>query len=207
MEFTKLDYCQYLISSQINYTITNLAAHIDNFSHDAINRYLRGERITPSLLWDNAKHQIMAHENAYIIFDDTVLDKRYSKNIELTRRQYSGNEHGVLRGIGLVSCIYVNPDTGQFWVIDYRIYSPDSDGKTKLDHVSDMINSTVAPKKLPFRTVLMDSWYAAQKLMQLIDSLGQGFTIALSKRTGLLMTQVVRENTKPLNDLFGMNQK
>ncbi len=89
MEFTKLDYCQYLISSQINYTITNLAAHIDNFSHDAINRYLRGERITPSLLWDNAKHQIMAHENAYIIFDDTVLDKRYSKNIELTRRQYS----------------------------------------------------------------------------------------------------------------------
>ena len=47
----------------------------------------------------------MAHENAYIILDDTVLDKRYSKNIELTRRQYSGNEHGVLRGIGLVSCI------------------------------------------------------------------------------------------------------
>ena len=160
MEFTKLDYCQYLISSQINYTITNLAAHIDNFSHDAINRYLRGELGTPSQIWDNAKHQIMAHENAYIIFDEPVLDKRYSKNIELTRRQYSaactswwvlfapnrlGNEHGVLRGIGLVSCIYVNPDTGQFWVIDYRIYSPDSDGKTKLDHVSDMINSASVP--------------------------------------------------------------
>ncbi len=87
----------------------------------------------------------------------------------------------MLRGIGLVSCIYVNPDTGQFWVIDYRIYSPDSDGLTKLDHVSDMINSALAPKKLPFRTVLMDSWYTAQKLMQLIDSLGKVYYCPLKK--------------------------
>jgi hypothetical protein len=64
MEFTKLDYCQYLLSSQINYTITNLADHRDNFSHDTINRYLRGERIAPSLLWDNVKHQIKIYENA-----------------------------------------------------------------------------------------------------------------------------------------------
>ena len=26
MSFTKLDYCQYLLSSQVNYTLTNLAA-------------------------------------------------------------------------------------------------------------------------------------------------------------------------------------
>jgi hypothetical protein len=29
MEFTKLDYCQYLLSSQVNYTLTNLAEHLD----------------------------------------------------------------------------------------------------------------------------------------------------------------------------------
>lgn len=67
------------------------------------------------------KHLLQRHENAYLIFDDTVLDKRYAKKIELTRRQYSGNEHRVIRGIGLVSCVYVNPDTEHFWVIDYRI--------------------------------------------------------------------------------------
>ncbi|MEA5556060.1 transposase, partial [Nodularia spumigena CH309] len=37
MRFTKLNYCQYLLSSQINYTITNLAEHLEHISHDAIN--------------------------------------------------------------------------------------------------------------------------------------------------------------------------
>ena len=40
MKFTKLDYCQYLLSSQINYTMTNLADHLKNISHDKINYYL-----------------------------------------------------------------------------------------------------------------------------------------------------------------------
>lgn len=44
MSFTKLDYCQYLLSSQINYTLTNMADHLGSFSHDTINRYLKGER-------------------------------------------------------------------------------------------------------------------------------------------------------------------
>jgi hypothetical protein len=181
MGFTKLDYCQYLLSSQINYTLTNLADHIENFSHDTINRYLRDEKITPGLLWDNVKHQVQAHSDAYVIFDDTVLDKRYAKKIEIARRQYSGNEHRVLRGIGLVSCVYVNPDTRQFWVIDYRIYDPDTDGKTKLDHVSDMLSSVVNNKRLPFHTVLMDSWYATQKLMQVIDEIGKIYYCPLKK--------------------------
>jgi len=28
-KYTTLDYCQYLLSSQINYTITNLADHVE----------------------------------------------------------------------------------------------------------------------------------------------------------------------------------
>lgn len=74
MGFTKLDYCQYLLSSQINYTLTNLADHVEKLSHDTINRYLKNEKITPALLWDNVKHQIQVDENAYVIFDDTVID-------------------------------------------------------------------------------------------------------------------------------------
>jgi len=41
---TRLDYCQYLLSSQINYTLTNFADHTDQFKHDTINRYLAGEK-------------------------------------------------------------------------------------------------------------------------------------------------------------------
>jgi hypothetical protein len=54
--------------------------------------------------------------NGYIIFDDSVLDKIYSEEIEMVSRQYSSNEHGILKGLGVVSCVYVNPKVQRFWV-------------------------------------------------------------------------------------------
>ena len=173
MPFSKLDYCQYLLSSQRNFTLTHLAEHSQQFSHDMINRYLGGEKLTPRLLWENVKPLIVAEAQGYLIFDDTVLDKRFSESIELVRRQYSGNEHRVIRGIGLISCVYVNAKSGQFWVIDYRLYNPDGDGKSKLDHVAEMLQGAVFAKQLPLSTVLMDSWYAVKRLMALIEALGK----------------------------------
>jgi hypothetical protein len=45
------------------------------------------------------------------------------------RRQYWGNVHGLIKGIGVVNCVYYNAQTNQFWLIDYRIFSPETDGK------------------------------------------------------------------------------
>ncbi len=84
---------------------------------------------------------------------------------------YSGNAHGVITGIGVVTCVYVNPELNQFWLIDYRIYDPAGDGQRKLDHVREMLNHTVYHKQLPFQAVLMDTWYATQDLMLFIESL------------------------------------
>lgn len=174
-QVSRLDYCQYLLVSQINYTLTNFADHCERFSHDAVNRYLRGEKITPRLIWDNVRAQVVETEHGYVVFDDTVLDKNYSTSIELVRRQYSGNAHGVIRGIGVVTCVYVNPDSDQFWLIDYRIYDPEGDGKTKLDHVREMLRNLVEQKQLPFRAVLMDAWYATKDLMLFIESLKKSY--------------------------------
>ncbi len=66
MSFTKLDYCQYLLSSAINYTVTNLANHLEGISHDRINRYLRGKKLTPRLLWDNVKGNLQRERNKKI---------------------------------------------------------------------------------------------------------------------------------------------
>ncbi len=168
---TRLDYCQYLLVSQINYTLTNFADHCAQLSHDAINRYLRGERLSPRLVWDNVASQVVQTPRGCIIFDDTVLDKNTSFAIELVRRQYSGNAGGVIKGIGVVTCVYVNPETDQFWLIDYRIYDPDGDGKTKLDQVREMLGHIVDHKHLVFRAVLMDTWYATKDLLLYIESL------------------------------------
>lgn len=174
MSFTKLDYCQYLLSSQLNYTLTNLAEHLQSFSHDTINRYLKGEKLTPRLLFEQIEPLLERDPQAYLIFDDTVLDKSFGPEIEGTRRQYSGNESRVIRGIGVVSCVYVNPKTEHFWVIDYRVFDPDTDGKTKIDHVREMLGS-IQHRRLPYSTVLMDSWYATKELMLLIDGMDKKF--------------------------------
>ena len=171
MGVTRLDYCQYLLVSQINYTLTNFAEHADGFSHDAVNRYLAGEKLTSRLVWENVKSQVVVSENGYLLFDDTVMDKRHSFAIELVRRQWSGNAKRVIKGIGVVTCIYVNPDLDKFWLIDYRLYDPAGDGKSKLDHVKDMLEHTVYAKALAFSTVLMDSWYAVKDLMLFIEGL------------------------------------
>jgi hypothetical protein len=52
MGFAKLDYCQYLLSSQLNYTLTNLAEHLDNVSHETINRHLKCQKLLPRLLFE-----------------------------------------------------------------------------------------------------------------------------------------------------------
>ena len=84
---SRLDYCQYLLVSQINYTLTNFAEHSEKFSHDSLNRYLDGEKLSPKLTWENVQSQVIQTPKGYLIFDDMVADKNFSQHIELVRRQ------------------------------------------------------------------------------------------------------------------------
>ncbi len=58
--------------------------------------------------------------SGYLICDDSTLDKRYSRENELAKKQYSGNEHGLVYGINLVNLLWTDMD--KFIPIDYRIY-------------------------------------------------------------------------------------
>ena len=108
---SRLDYCQFLLSSHMNYTMTYFADHVKRWSHDTINRYLRGDHLTPRLVWENVQHEIQLSAHGYLVFDDTVRDKNFSFQMDLVRRQYSGNAKAIIKGIGLVNCVYVNPDS------------------------------------------------------------------------------------------------
>ncbi|GAB4483902.1 MAG: hypothetical protein Kow0088_27250 [Anaerolineales bacterium] len=71
----------------------------------------------------------------------------------------------------MVTCVYVNPVLDQFWIVDDCIYDVAGDGKTKLDHVHDMLINGMYQKNLLFRFVLMDSWYATKDMMLFIEDL------------------------------------
>ena len=157
----------------MNDTLTHFAEHTEGMSHDKINRYLRDDKLTPRLVWEHVKQDIVFDSNGYWLFDDTIVDKRFSNKIESVRRQYSGNDHAVIKGIGVVTCVYVNPSIDRFWVIDYRLFDPDRDGKSKLDLLSDRLSHAAYKKCLPFNKVLVDSWYATYKIMLKIDKMGK----------------------------------
>jgi hypothetical protein len=174
MKTTRQMYCQYLLVSQINYTCTNLAEHIEGLDHNSVYRYLKHEKLTPRLVWDHARESLVLSKEGCIIFDDTVADKAYSFEIEGVRKQYSGNAHGIVKGIGIVTFVYYNPELARYWVMDYRVFDPARDGKTKLDHVNDML-SLAEKRGVAYKTALMDSWYATTQMMTRLHQAGKHF--------------------------------
>ena len=168
MKTTREIYCQFLQSTQINFTCTYLSEYIPGLDENSIYRYLQQEKLTPRLVWEKAKEVIQYSPQACVIFDDTVIDKDFSYKIDGVKKQYSGNAHGLVKGIGVVTCLYYNPEVDKYWVIDFRIFDYSKDGKTKLDHVEDML-AMIKFREIPFSAVLMDAWYATTKMMLLID--------------------------------------
>lgn len=168
MKVTSISYGQFLINSQNNFTGTYFADTVGGLNHNSVYRYLKNSKLGSRMVWNKTKEVIVYSLNGYIIFDDTVADKNFSFDIELVRSQYSGNAHGIIKGIGIVTCIYYNPDIDRYFVLDFRIFAPDQDGKTKIDHVREMLDKITA-RKISFNFVLMDSWYATTGLMMLIS--------------------------------------
>ena len=186
---TKQKYIEYLISTPINYTCTNLAEHLDNVSHDVISNFLKRERITPNQVWTQVRGLLNNTEESCLIIDDSVQNKQYSKTIELVKRQYSGAVGGLVRGIGVVNLVHT--DGKEHYPIDYRIYASEADGKTKNDHFKDMLINAIANKQIKAKTVLFDSWYAAWQNLKRVDSLKLTFYTTL--KTNRLVSLSVAE--------------
>jgi hypothetical protein len=178
---TKRQYVEYLISTVGNFTGTHLAEHLDGVSHDTVTDYLQSEHLPARHLWELVCGLINDSAHAFLIADDSVQDKRYSRFIELVRKQYSGAEHGLVRGIGVVNLVHSSGAPGDFYPIDYRIYAPETDGKTKNDHFRDMLVRALADKRIQAKTVLMDSWYAGADNLKLIHRLGLVFFTTLKE--------------------------
>ena len=96
MKVTAQLYGQFLVSSQVNYTGTYLADHLDGLTHDNVRYFLKTAHFTLRQLWQRVSPQVVFSARGYVLFDDTVLDKHHSRRIELVRRQCSGNAHDVI---------------------------------------------------------------------------------------------------------------
>lgn len=187
---TKKDYIEYLISTPVNYTCSNLAKHLDDVSHDAVTDYLHREKLTARHLWEQVKPLLNDSKDAYLIVDDSVQSKKYARKMELVKRQWSGNEGGLVKGIGVVNLVHT--DGEDYFPVDFRIYAKEMDGKTKNEHFRDMLRNAVHDKGIQAKMILFDSWYASWENLKLVHRLDRIFfttlksnrLVSLSKEEG-----------------------
>jgi len=189
---TKNQYIEYLLSTPFNYTCSNLSEHLEKVSHDSVSDFLQNQKFTPKELWELVKNRIDDSEEAFLLVDDSVQKKRYSQAIETVKLQYSGNEHGLVKGIGLVNLVHTNGSLGDFYPINYRIYNPDSDGKTKNEHFQEMFKQAIEKQQIKARKIAFDSWYASVENLKMIHRSGWTFytnlksnrKVSITKETG-----------------------
>lgn len=112
----------------------------------------------------------------------TASKKRYARKIELVKRHHNGNEHGIVGGISGSNLVHSAGADSDFYPIDYRIYAPTTDGKTKNDHFHAMLLAAIADKVLQARTILFDSWYASADNLKLMHRAGRTFYSMLKVR-------------------------
>ena len=186
---TQAKYIDYLLSTPRNYTCTHLAAHLPGVSHDEVNRFLRDSTFSASQLRALVLPLLHDSPEAFLLVDDSVQDKRYSRFIEVAKRQYSGAVHGPVTGIGLVNLVHSSGESGDFLPLDFRVYAPDADGLTKNEHFQAMFAQVVAENQLLARTVLFDSWYAASANLKQIHRAGWTFFTTLKSNRLVSLTK------------------
>ena len=189
-------YTNFLISNHNRYSGSELerVTPVLDMHHDAVSRWLAGEKYTPSDLWSHVK-ELVKKESGYLVCDDTLLDKRFSRKNELARVQYSGNEHGLVNGISLVNLLWTN--LKEIIPVDYRVYDKERDDKTKNDHFQEMLERA---KKRGFSPtyVLMDAWYGSVENLKYIRKLDWHFMTNLKSNR---QVSIEKNAYMPVSDL------
>lgn len=159
-------YSNFLIANQNRYSGVELSkvSPVENMSHDSVSRWLDNSNFTPSDLWFRVKDLVQA-ETGYLVGDDGLLDKKYSRKNELAKKQYSGCKHGLENGINIVNLLWTKGE--EYIPVDYRIYRKENDDKTKNDHFQDMLKRAYQRGFNPLY-VLMDSWYTSIQNLKII---------------------------------------
>lgn len=214
IKFLKVTSCRYSAVSLSEVSPVEL-------SHDAVSRWLSDTKCQPKDIWDKTADYVL-NTLGVVVVDETVISKNRSNKIEIARWLYSGSEHDVVKGIGVLNFFWSgisnndctnsinNSDGGDggdtsdkncdmyTTPFDYRIYEPKEDGKTKNDHFREML---VLGKKRGINpeAVVADTWFSSLDNLKCVRDLGWKWVMGLKKnrtvnRKGILENLDISEN-------------
>jgi hypothetical protein len=134
-------YCSFLEVTSDRYSalsLSEVAPESCALSHDSISRWLAAGHVQPKDLWQVAEKEVVGTKGI-LVYDDVVIDKSRCGKTELVNWQYAGSAHDVIKCIGVVNALWqISKD--EYIPMDYRIWNPPEDGRTKNDHFRDMLS-------------------------------------------------------------------
>lgn len=198
-------YSDYLLTAFRQTSATKLSLALDGaISHDKITRELGGQILTSSDYWKYIKPTIreIQEDSAMIAIDDFILEKPESEENSVVAYYYDHTSGRTVKGTNIVDAAYIT-SLGRI-PLDFEVVQKDmipefNWEKGEYKRVQDKSKNQITQEMLkraklhqvPFKTVLLDTWFASSETMNMIKlDLGKEFIGALkSNRKVKLLTE------------------
>lgn len=183
MDTNLLDlYTDYLLVSTSQASATGMSRMLDgSLSHDQITRFLSGEDFSSKDLWKLVKSTVRKVERQggkrFILLDDTVEAKPYTKENSLICWHYDHTTGKSVKGVNQLSCLFYSSDISLPIGVEFvekGLRHTDSKGRCKRQslvskqelfrHLVGQANANLAQ----IDYVLADSWFCSAENMQFV---------------------------------------
>ncbi len=198
-------YTDYLILSPDKTTATGLSALTDSLiSHDKVTRLLSSGEMSSKALWEDVKpmcHEIRS-EDAVLIFDDSVEEKRYTDSHELICWHFDHTQGRNVKGVNFLTALYhsngMSLPIGVEFVRKTRT-SINKQGclvkqseKSKNELYREMLWQ--ASYNIGFKYVLNDSWFTNSGNMDfVVTQCNRHFIMALKENRKVAVSRQAKE--------------
>jgi len=198
-------YTDYLISSTRQTSSTGLSRILGNsLSHDKFTRFLSGRDYGSKELWGLVKSTIreIEVEDGIVVFDDSISEKPFTDESELVCWHYDHSKGRSVKGINLLTGLYVGRDDVSLPVC-YDLISKDlldckgkrSSSVSKNGRMLKCLKQTI-DNGVKFKWVITDVWFASADNMKFIKGEGKDFIMPLKSNRKVALSDKDREQGK-----------
>jgi hypothetical protein len=200
-------YTDYLITSTSQTTATGLSKLLpDTISHDKITRVLSSEDYTSKQLWKLVKPIIreVSIDEGILVFDDSISEKPYTEENELVCWHYDHTKGRSVKGIGLLTGLYVGKDDISLPVV-YDLIRKDTttaegkrkSSKSKNERMLECLSAAIN-NRLAFGWVVTDVWFASSDNMIAIKGNDKDFIMPLKNNRKVALSTKDKANGRYL---------
>lgn len=198
-------YTDYLISS-VTYTTATGLASVLSIQHDKITRALSKGNYDSKFLWKYVKpylHEVTtSNDPVFLSFDDSVEEKRYSKENELICWHFDHTINRAVKGVNFLSAFVESggmrlPCAVEFvkkdkWELNNKTGKQKRvASKTKNELFREMIGE--CSDRFRFDYVLTDSWYASvENMKEIKELLHSNFIMALKNNRKAALSKAAK---------------